>query len=80
MSTVSKEKNNELIKLRANYYNGLAVACFAVGALGAGLRILNEAEEMSRGFTAAVIWLALGTVLSTLVHFMAIKMITTLKE
>jgi hypothetical protein len=80
VSKSTKEKSNEYIKLRANYYNGIAVACFAVGGLGAGLRILNEAEEISRSFPVAIVWLGLGTILSTLVHFMAIDMIATLKD
>lgn len=80
MAKISKMKRNEVKKLRAAYYNGMAIACFGVAGLGASIKLLNESESLLSGLGIAAVWILVGMVLSMQAHFYAVGLIVSLED
>jgi FtsH-binding integral membrane protein len=75
MSDVRKEQ----IKLRAAYYNGVAIAIVAIGGLGVALATLRERSDLWT-FGAAVFGLVGAAVLSIALREIAISSLAALDE
>ena len=63
--------NNERVKLRATYLNGLAIAVFAVGSLAPLFSYVYSASNPGRPLWSVVLLSLISLVVSVVVHYIA---------
>jgi hypothetical protein len=63
------DRDKEMIKLSANYLNGLAIVFAGVGGLSGGLNLLNNPDG---GWFAASLFGGLSLLLSLVIHRFAL--------
>jgi len=73
---LSKLSRNEQCKLRANYYNGIAIAAVGVGGLAQAASMV-QAEVFSPGVT---IFVAICMLFSYVLHFRGKTVLAELEE
>lgn len=78
--TVLTESSKEIIKMRAAFLNGIAIATFAVGTLGSLVKGMTDDNMSSGAAGTALVLSVICLVLAAYIHLKALQILKGLDQ